>query len=222
MESEATILAYKNKHNRAQLDFAPQWVHTAEFRGTATICGRAWSRFWRASTLVLHLNVPQQRGGLLHASVCKITWMLDGAGCAGDPGDMASSQFLRARRLQQELNRLSTSPTLRAPASKRENRTRTPLKRRSYPCQPARCRRMVAGASLQAESRQSKQLSKGQRQKKAQPKVFDLRYCFFVVMGGHRGLASRIVRESNLLAGKCCAASRRVGPFCPHPSTQHR
>ncbi len=163
---EAALLEYQYNITALKKIHGPTWVDTPQIRGTATILWSCLLTLLACVYTVLHLNVPAKRGGLKFLRN-KILWMLAALVAPEVLVYMASSQFFKAWRLRRELAKLEKSDDIERGSSLSTSDT------------------TLRGSLEDDDELLTRSLSKADAaEKKAKRRRFDLRYCFFVVMGG--------------------------------------
>jgi hypothetical protein len=103
------IQIFENKGNLTALKtiLAPAFVDSSEFRGTLTILWSCIVTLIACIYTALHLNVPGDTGKF-HALATKGKWVLIGLLAPEVVLYLACSQFIEARRLAIELNRIAS------------------------------------------------------------------------------------------------------------------
>ncbi len=166
---EWTLLEYQNNITALREIHGPTWVDTPQIRGTATILWSCLLTLLACVYTVLHLNVPARKGGLKFLRN-KILWMLAALAAPEVLVYTASSQFFRAWRLRRELRKLARHEDLERGGRGLNQSEATLL------------------GSLEGDDSLLRQhIFKGEPAAEASANAnarFDLRYCFFVVMGG--------------------------------------
>ena len=165
---EWTLLEYQNNITALREIHGPTWVDTPQIRGTATILWSCLLTLLACVYTVLHLNVPARKGGLKFLRN-KILWMLAALAAPEVLVYTASSQFFRAWRLRRELRKLARREDLEIG--------------RGFNQSEATLRGSLDGDDSLLRQHVFKGNSAGEGSASAKPR-FDLRYCFFVVMGG--------------------------------------
>jgi hypothetical protein len=104
-EVRATLESIKNNKTALNSIQAPPWVSSPDFRGTSSILWSCIVTLFACIYTALHLNVPTEKGVWAQMRL-KLRWVFAALLAPEVVLYIASTQFIKARWLQKELNRL--------------------------------------------------------------------------------------------------------------------
>lgn len=176
------VLISQNKNNLTALQTirAPGFVSSPEVRGTTDIVFSCVVTLIACIYTALHLNVPMQ-SGLLYNLILKGKWVFIGLLAPELVLYLAISQFLQARSLVKELNALLEKKSNDLEAG-RENATGGEPADDNDPitaATPSKERDVKDSARRISATREESDIKSNDA-----PRPFDLKYGFFVAMGG--------------------------------------